>query len=120
MSSKITFHFINFDGSMELNVGMFFGTMPASKIKKVLQMVHKYCPVEKRQELLIALIDEDKKRKELLYQLGDMEFKREQLLKDFIDESVVKIKRDLASPEKSLLKQRKKLQAAISAVKEMK
>lgn len=114
-----TFSFSHPGGQMIINVGLFFGTAPASNIKKMLKLMQLNCRAKQKDELLLDLIEEDRQRKELLDKLGDMEFEREQLLSGcgFIDKSAGRIKRDLAWPEKAIVSQRKKIQAAVALVK---
>lgn len=114
-----TFSFSYPGGQMIINVGLFFGTAPASNIKKMLKLMQLNCRAKQKDELLLDLIEEDRQRKELLDKLGDMEFEREQLLSScgFIDKSAGRVKRDLAWPEKAIVNQRKKIQAAVDLVK---
>lgn len=113
-----TFHFDYYpNGEMTLDVGKFFGTAPASSVKKMLKLMRGNCHARQKEELLLDLIEEDRRRKELLDTLGDMEYTRQCLLSAYFDGSNGAVKRDLGWPEKALVKQREKIQAAVDMVK---
>lgn len=110
MYDKKVFRFDYPTGSMEINVGMFFGAFDKKKINKLLRLMRRYCSDEQRKELLFDLRYECAYRREMLDTLGDLRYKRQELLSTLISSGV---SNELPSPEKSILKQREKLNQII-------
>lgn len=97
-------------GNTEINVGAFFGTSDKKKVDKLLRLMRKYCSDEQRKELLFDLRYEYAYRREMLDTLGHLRYKRQELLSTIVSDGVSS---ELPSPEKSILKQRDKLNQII-------
>ena len=63
-------------GHMDLNVGVFFGTVTQKGINKALSLCRRYCPDSRRQELIDKLRRELEEHQQVLNHLDSIEAER--------------------------------------------
>lgn len=84
MNNSFCFEFNTGNGNMTLNVGEFFATSDASKIKKMLKLINENCNPEQKEELLKYLREELTMRQHAVSKLSEPIQQLRDLLTPFV------------------------------------